>query len=1763
MGSHENPAAETSSDRPFHGMFKHLQKCDEPPSKVVSGLGEQPQDLAFKAGMYNRMGGVSATNISDQSDTNYGIRPDAAYQQKANNSFGNQFFFPGGTNPGRVGPHGHAQTNPGRVGPHGHAQQLEMLSQSFSQNTSGGTREPWSSQPGPSGLHSQIRPRSLSPAMLSHMMGSQKPNPMMQHMGHVRPGNFSDCMPMPIGVENWTDPLFKKPKKRRAKKRDKKANNICDRSSPCPNVDIRQLMQAQGQSAFAHSSTFQESHPAFLRQQPSSARGLMPGIAPVVPSLNPSPVRMSTCDNAINPILTDRSRGGNPLLNSVSSISPTSCTDGHCDSGSNCSSTIGSVSAKGTGNDKCENDKQCEDKMKVSGVLNMSMKCDGRKEDWTVKSAHQSTTPSTSPVPTPTSVYQMVSSTSNGMPDLNKLSPGSLLSQMKKYSDMVNSLNYSGTLKNHMLQKEVKPGHCNDKGQTCNEPPPKTSHNVSRGEEPHNQLLANDQIKQSANIGNLHGNKKSSPQAKNCTKNPDDCPSNQNLDKINVCQYSDNVHGTQTADNGQKHVETRTPQSCVTIAKKDNASNCEGTSKKSTSNKVLRKQLGGRSLKQGGSHCLKSASEKIQPQVPTSSAQPHIGNVAPAGSRAHVGSATPVGSFPASSLLSAAARGQLTNHTRPSASNTIPLQQPHQFSLAPAIIPAGDHNLGSDQTVSSCLPVGLPLTTSVGTAEGIHIVSQHAPNQEITQLMLPADIQTNSVTTLPITATSVHNMPTFMNNFQSVSVPPMLMTDGNGTGLAKDQNPIQMVQNMVSGLQAVQAALVSVACTSPDQSQSSKSPCDRDGRCGSAELGSENGSVCGEEAPVDENMMVEADACQPILQQPLLVQTSQHLDPSLIQAQNLTINAPMPPISVATVTAVTNAITQMIPAMGIPQQQLLTQQPIMQVFNQLGMNSPLMVANQMGMLNSADGSTLIQPLHPLQMSPQLHSGQMVMMSPDAGAAFMPQLQSPGQHAIPTPAMIQQAVMGVHENMGSLDPADADLSAAQETSGIESQSKAEDASNTDGQMPTTNQTDEASGSNGNKQRGGRKTPKRDRSKKSGPPTIASMLQAAQAQAVHEFPSAGISLAQPCTADLSGTTSLPGQVTLMQSNPLIGMNFQPNPVTIVTDQHISPQQLMQAQHSAGMAGPTLAMTANGGALMPAPAAGQMNCAQTVSLLTGLSGMDACNIQGLQLAIPELLKQNVLAQPQLQSQQQPQTAAQLLQLLNQNLQGGAGAATGGVALEALPLLHSLQTGMMPQTLAAANPLLQLLQPQNMTPASIQPIMQPMTQVSMAIPTTVPDNLIVNKKMAEEVATQTEPPPPESEMSGEMEDMPDDQFDNMEDDSEMLGEMDEPGVSGVELEQYADVGTAEPDSTTGTKDFPVASDKDDMSEACDAKQDLSSCDSQESGQLHERDSGNETEETQSSVGADTSSSSTTPSSAIATSSMTGGQAHPDSPPDSGIPNPRNLTEAVSAVVRGQQLHIFGEYLDAADSVQSLWQSAGRGRGGRGKGAKGKRGRPKGFPQRHDRMAAQSKKSDNYLMNSAVDSSSRPVEVTSQSGTILTQTYESHSEHYPPHTNVSTSSETTCDDRQPYMSPSCSPDSINKLSPIESPMSTLPLTLVTSQAMPTLTKMLEKDKPLQTITNGPLTEWKMPSDRRNTIVNHVNRESKMKDKSLMHRGLKRTLAQLMETYAEGECFLREQNIKGTFLCTYWSAIYSLFIRFIYVNCTAADLVSFIWCFNF
>ncbi|KAL5010176.1 hypothetical protein ScPMuIL_012481 [Solemya velum] len=302
--------------------------------------------------------------------------------------------------------------------------------------------------------------------------------------------------------------------------------------------------------------------------------------------------------------------------------------------------------------------------------------------------------------------------------------------------------------------------------------------------------------------------------------------------------------------------------------------------------------------------------------------------------------------FPASSLLSAAARAQLSQQNQ---LNLLMAQQmcgnqPLQYNFNPSVqnnnaaISAEVLAKAGCGNMVDCLSLG---TTPAGNN---HLLLQQATEAVPTTVpsVIPSGVNFTSMQGVPLTMM----LPQIQTN-----VSQNLPFQGNVL-----QNPLATIQT-VAPTGADEKGVHTVA--KPVSSQAMN-----DMQKPGEKSGSE-GAIGDSKIPEDVQTPVAAPDQEAII--------GQCLNPQVLAQNNfnypvVSVNTPMPPISVPMVTAVTNSLTQVIPAAGVSQS-VFNQQSILQLINTMNVptlqNSPLLFAAnpQDGIQNAFLGNPMTAANH--------------------------------------------------------------------------------------------------------------------------------------------------------------------------------------------------------------------------------------------------------------------------------------------------------------------------------------------------------------------------------------------------------------------------------------------------------------------------------------------------------------------------------------------------------------------------------------------------------------------------------------------------------------------------------------------------------------------------------------------------------------------------------------------------------------------------------
>ena len=575
--------------------------------------------------------------------------------------------------------------------------------------------------------------------------------------------------------------------------------------------------------------------------------------------------------------------------------------------------------------------------------------------------------------------------------------------------------------------------------------------------------------------------------------------------------------------------------------------------------------------------------------------------------------------FPASNLLSAAARGQLGGHS---------VVSPTPLDL---------------QTVAS---------------EMQHQSPQHVHQSQLLSGQQPAPGYGRQ---------TVNQTPPAGARTQLDSAP---VANGELPVGSAQQSPIQMVQNMISGLEATQNQLAMIAMSKKSSSRRRRTAYSSD-LCGQ-QVSCQDGSGQRNSGGSDFTCSFAEKVTNSNEE---LVETNMASMYTTLVPTGMISSSGMPPMSVGTVTAVTNAITQLIPSTqqtnhGLQQEQtgllkpaslqemhagtaphatiglLLGQQPHLaqQVINQQ------MMVLQQPSLDQVIGQQVMMGQPPTAQCPPLMHVVNGLGTPVNPVVMINQL---GQSADPThPVMLTSVTPMVMAGYHELPQ---DITKDVNTVGLDKKSDqftcghVSDDPQLDGHSGQMDATDQVSGGDGQKEalvaeakrgqrscgkrlvgRKGRKGKRKDRCKKSSTPTIASMLQAAHSPAAALQQQVQLAAAVPSQpVQLSLTTPML-QTQLLQQT---AANFSQG---LVSDVQLCAGQLLTAQQlQFGLGGVAMC-----------PTAGDSGHLVTTQDSVAVSG---AAVQNYTMPNVELLMKQLSA-----AAQNPTASAQILQSWAQHLQG-----------------------------------------------------------------------------------------------------------------------------------------------------------------------------------------------------------------------------------------------------------------------------------------------------------------------------------------------------------------------------------------------------------------------------------------------------------------------------------------------------------------------------
>jgi hypothetical protein len=344
------------------------------------------------------------------------------------------------------------------------------------------------------------------------------------------------------------------------------------------------------------------------------------------------------------------------------------------------------------------------------------------------------------------------------------------------------------------------------------------------------------------------------------------------------------------------------------------------------------------------------------------------------------------GEFPASNLLSAAARAQTGINT--TSQITIPGQGANQVALAQIPGLVQQQNLGmlqaqlqqfqQQQQLASALNLEqLKQLAGAGNFEQLKQMGGAVNFEQLKQMVggdmniLQALLQQQQLQqSLLAVQGGIPFQLNSPNSQQAALVPGSqqyqhLINAFQNPINEKEQTPIQMVQNMISGLEATQNAMDQSAAPGKGLPSMMMPELQMDPNIQSslgvpsvAQDRQDVGTVSSTTMTNPHESQVAMSTSSALLGSPT-INTSMVGLPSSTAASNVnlglpmvTLNSPMPPMTVPVVTAVTNSLTQVIPAVGISQS--LLQQPVLQVINTLGLTAvqaPLLIPNQLNLLS--------------------------------------------------------------------------------------------------------------------------------------------------------------------------------------------------------------------------------------------------------------------------------------------------------------------------------------------------------------------------------------------------------------------------------------------------------------------------------------------------------------------------------------------------------------------------------------------------------------------------------------------------------------------------------------------------------------------------------------------------------------------------------------------------------------------------------------------
>ena len=610
--------------------------------------------------------------------------------------------------------------------------------------------------------------------------------------------------------------------------------------------------------------------------------------------------------------------------------------------------------------------------------------------------------------------------------------------------------------------------------------------------------------------------------------------------------------------------------------------------------------------------------------------------------------------FPASNLLSAAAKGQLGGRSVVSPipfdpqSVAGPMQQPptrvnqsqlpvlSESSPMPSVQSLQAPSVQSLQAQS----VQSLQAPSVQSLQALSVQSLEAPSVQSLQAPSAQSLQAPSLQSLQAPSLQSLAVPSVQQSLPATSVPSLAIaesptivpsavsrmhSDGMPVGNA-EQSPIQMVQNMISGLEATQNQLAMIAMCKKTSSRRRRSAFSADLCC---------------PVGVPEGTMHRYSGASDFAVDNITGSPAELTDASMYTALVSTggSSSGMTPLSVGTVTAVTNAITQLIPPTH--QEQVGVMKPAMLQEMHTGTEAHLGLL--MGLAQQVVNQQVVVP----QQQPSLDHviGQQVMMgqpplmhvvnglgAPVVNPVMMINQLGASGDSLPThPVMLTSVTPMVmagynelHEDVtGKTDPV-APASEQLTCGHMSDEPQCENTAAQGGDGLTDAAVSEEKRGPRSKRVARRKGKRKDRCKKSSTPTIASMLQAANSPAM-------VALQQQQLVQLAAAApsqpvhlSLPVLPTqLLQHTPA---NFGPG---LVNDVQLCAGQLLTAQQLQLGGVAAIACPPTEDAVQP------MDCGAA--------------LQNFAMPNVELLMKQLSA-----SAQNPMASAQILQSWAQNLQG-----------------------------------------------------------------------------------------------------------------------------------------------------------------------------------------------------------------------------------------------------------------------------------------------------------------------------------------------------------------------------------------------------------------------------------------------------------------------------------------------------------------------------